>query len=303
MNRALGVIACIFMVFGSVQAQTKTAKPGPEAGAESQPASAKEAKLPSSAEIEASLKRTLGYDATLTWTILEIRPSAIVGIAEAVVSLNKQTPVHLFFSSDTNNVIIGNVIPFGSNPFAPARELLKAADGPAFGAANPAIRVVEFSDLECPHCKTAQPILEKLATEFPQVRFTFQQFPLPASVHPWAMKAAQYADCSAQSNKDAFPKYVDSIFENQAAIELSNADKKLQELAGTAGLDATKMASCAAAPETEVRIKKSLALGQSLEVTETPTIFINGRRVTALANIPYEQLKTLVQFEIEHADK
>ena len=98
--------------------------------------------------------------------------------------------------------------------------------------------------------------------------------------------------------KDAFPKYVDSIFENQAAIDLSNADKKLQKLAGTAGLDAAKIASCAAAPETEARIKKSLALGQSLEVTERPTVFINGRRVTALANIPYEQLKTLVQFEI-----
>ena len=89
--------------------------------------------------------------------------------------------------------------------------------------------------------------------------------------------------------KDAFPKYVDSIFGNQVSIDLSNADKKLQELAGTAGLDATKMASCAAAPETEARIKKSLALGQSLEVTETPTIVINGRRFTALANIPYEQ--------------
>ena len=73
--------------------------------------------------------------------------------------------------------------------------------------------------------------------------------------------------------KDAFPKYVDSIFGNQVSIDLSNADRKLQEFAGTTGLDAAKMASCAAAPETEARIKKSLALGQSLEVTETSTVF------------------------------
>jgi hypothetical protein len=38
-------------------------------------------------------------------------------------------------------------------------------------------------------------------------------------------------------------------------------------------------------------------------VHETPTIFINGRRVLSLANIPYESLKKLVQFEIDHAGK
>ena len=303
MNQALGVLVCIFFVLNPVQGQTTAPKSGPAAGEVSQPANAKETKLPSAADIDAALKRTLGYDASLTWTIIEIKPSAIPGITEAVVSLNKQAPVHLYLSGDANQAIIGNRIPFGSNPFAPARELLKAADGPATGAVNPIIRVVEFSDLQCPHCKSAQPILEKLATDFPQVGFTFQQFPLPASLHPWAMKAAAYTDCSAQSNKDAFSKYVDSIFENQAAIDPSNVDKKLQELAGAAGLDVVKIASCASTPETEARIKKSLALGQSLEVTETPTIFINGRRVTALANIPYDQLKTLMQFEIDHAGK
>lgn len=303
MNHSLGVILCVFVALGSVHAQTRAPNPDPVAPADSLSASAKGTKLPTAADIDSALKRTLGYDASLTWTIIEIKPSAIPGITEVVVSLNKQAPVRLYLSGDANQAIIGNLIPFGSNPFAPARELLKAADGPSTGAANPVIRVVEFSDLQCPHCKVAQPILEKLAADFPQVGFTFQQFPLPASLHPWAMKAAEYADCSAQSNKDVFSKYVDSIFENQAAIDPSNADKKLQELAGTSGMDSQKIASCASTPETEARIKKSLALGQSLEVTETPTVFINGRRITVITNISYEQLKTLMQFEIDHASK
>jgi protein-disulfide isomerase len=162
---------------------------------------------------------------------------------------------------------------------------------------------VEFSDLECPHCKKAQPIMGKLAADFPQVRFVFQQFPLPASLHPWAMKAAQYADCAGQINKDAFWKYVDAIFENQGGIALATADDKLKELAIVNGLDAMKVAACADSPETAARIKKSTDLGASLEVNETPTVFINGRRVRGVADIPYEKLKELVQFEIDHAGK
>ncbi len=63
------------------------------------------------------------------------------------------------------------------------------------------------------------------------------------------------------------------------------------------------ISACSATPETEARIKKSMALGESLDVNSTPSVFINGRMVPAIANIPYEQLKALVQFEIDHAGK
>jgi protein-disulfide isomerase len=259
--------------------------------------------LPSKEQIDAAMQRNFGYDAGITWNIFDIHPSSIPGVADVLVSINKQPPVHVYLSPDMKNAIIGEMIPFGSNPFEPAREKLKAADGPSRGPQKPVIEMVEFSDLQCPHCKTAQPILEKLAGDFPQVRYTFQQFPLPASVHPWAMKAAKYADCAAQQDKAAFWKYIDSIFENQGGIALATADDKLRELATATGLDAGKVSACAATPDTEARVNKSLQLGQQLDVNQTPTVFINGRRVQGIANIPYDQLKSLVQFEIDHAGK
>jgi len=259
--------------------------------------------LPSEAEVEASLKRTFGYDAGLSWQVLEIRASGISGIAEIVVSINKNAPNHIFVPAEGQRAIVGEVIPFGPNPYAPARAKLQAVDGPSRGPKAPAILIAEFSDLQCPHCKAAQPIVEKLAGDFPQVRFVFQQFPLPATLHPWAMKASQYADCAAQTNPDAFWKYIDSIFENQGGIALATADDKLKELATAAGLDAQKISACSTSLETEARIKKSMALGESLDVNSTPSVFINGRMVPAIANIPYEQLKALVQFEIDHAGK
>ena len=249
------------------------------------------------------MKRSFGYDPGVTWQILDIKESNIPGLAEVLVSMNKQQPVHLYLAPGAQTAIAGQMIPFGPDPFASARANLKGAFGPSRGGQNPPIDIVEFSDLQCPHCKVAQPVVEKLVADFPQVRFTFQQFPLPASLHPWALKAAQYADCAGQINKDAFWKYVDAIFENQGGIALATADDKLKELATANGLDAQKISACAASPETDARIKKSQALGATLDVNETPTVFINGRRLPGIANIPYDNLKQLVQFESDHAGK
>jgi protein-disulfide isomerase len=305
-SNSTALLTLILLAFGMGNAQTASPKkPATRpAGAPATPqGTQKKAALPTVEEIDASLKRSFGYDPAVTWEILNIRESNVPGLAEVLVSMNKQQPVHLFIAPGSQTAIAGQVLPFGPDPFAAARANLKGAFGPSRGGQNPPIQIVEFSDLQCPHCKAAQPIVEKLGADFPQVRFTFQQYPLPASLHPWALKAAQYADCAGQMNKDAFWKYVDAIFENQGGIALATADDKLKELATANGLDAQKISACAASPETDARIKKSQALGTTLEVNETPTVFINGRRVPGIANIPYDNLKQLVQFEIDHAGK
>ena len=302
----IGHLTFIFLAFGVANAQTASPKkPATHtSGSAAAPQSTqKKAALPTMEEVEASMKRSFGYDPGVTWQIYEIKESSIPGLAEILVSMNKQQPVHLFLAPGAQTAIAGQLIPFGPDPFAAARANLKGAFGPSRGGQNPPIEIVEFSDLECPHCKVAQPVLAKLFADFPQVRFIFQQYPLPASLHPWALKAAQYADCAGQMDKDAFWKYVDSIFDNQGGIALATADDKLKELATGVGLDAQKASTCAASPETDARIKKSQALGATLDVNETPTVFINGRRVPGIANIPYENLKQLVQFEIDHAGK
>lgn len=306
MSKIATFIALFLAILTPAGAQSAPARKQPAAPAPAPAADVKPMLLPSPAQVETALKRTLGYDPSLSWQVVDVRPSVIPGLVELFVSINKQQPVRIYWSLEEQAAIVGELIPFGTNPFEPARQKLRAADGPSRGAANPAILIVDFSDLECPHCKAAQPVLEKLAAEFPQVRLVFQQFPLPESLHPWAMKAALYADCAARmepAGKEVFWKYVDAIFENQAAIAAPIADDKLKELATGAGLSAQKLADCSTALETQARVKKSMELGQALGVNETPTVFINGRRVKSVASIPYEQLKVMVQFEIDYAGK
>ena len=256
---------------------------------------------PTAAEVDAVLKRVYGYDPSIQWKIFQVRQSAIPGMSEVLLQLKGEFH-HLFLTSDGHFAIDGDMQPFGPDPYAGMRERLSAAKGLVRGPDKPAVTMVEFSDLQCPHCKDAQPVLEKLAADFPNMRIIFQQYPL-ANSHPWAMKAAQYADCAGRQSNDAGWKFIAAVYENQSSIALAIADDKLKELATASGLDGEKLSACVTAPDTEIRVKKSMQLGDSVGVMGTPAIFVNGRPFETVVGIPYEQVKAIVQYEIEHAGK
>jgi protein-disulfide isomerase len=201
----------------------------------------------------------------------------------------------LYVTADGKHAMTGEILPFGVKPYAPAHEaLLKGANGPSKGPAKATAMIVEFSDLQCPHCKEAQPTIEKLLAQEPGARFVFQQFPLP--MHNWAAKAAGYADCVGRSSNEAFWKFIEGTYAEQANITESNADEKLNAIADKSGVKGTDIAACAAKPDTQTRVDQSIALGQAVGVAGTPTLFINGRRIGNVAQVPMEILKGLVEF-------
>ncbi len=253
--------------------------------------------MPSEDEVNGFMQQTFGYDPQLTWKISSIKPSKADGLAEVNVIISGpqgQGPQKFFVSADGKHAVVGDIIPFGKHPFEEARlELQKEASGPARGPLSAPVLVVEFSDLQCPHCKDANPAVEKLLSEKQNVRFVFQSFPLPS--HNWAQKAAAYGDCVARSSSEAFWKFVSSVYEGQADITAENADQKLTGLASKAGVKGPDIALCAATPEAQSRVEASVNLGKSLDVNSTPTLFVNGRPVGVSGN-NYEVLKQLVDF-------
>ena len=256
------------------------------------------ANLPSEEIVNSFLQQTFGYDSTVTWKIAAIKPSVAEGLAEVDVVLTSsqgQSATTLYVTPDGKHALTGDILPFGAKPYQPAKEaLLKGINGPARGPEKSPVTIVEFSDLQCPHCKDAQPVLDKLLTEEPNARFVFQNFPLPS--HNWAGKAANYADCVGRSSNEAFWKFVQGTFDAQSTITEANADEKLTALADTAGVKGSEMAACAAKPDTKTRVERSVTLGQSVGVTGTPTVFINGRRIGNVVGLPPEVLKGLVEF-------
>jgi len=244
------------------------------------------------------MQQTFGYDSSVTWKIASIKPSLAAGMSEVVVVVGNsqgQQVTTFYVTSDGKHALVGDMIPFGAQPYKETREALdKGLNGVARGPADSKVTVVEFSDLQCPHCKDAQPILDKLLTDEPTAKFVFQQYPLPS--HNWAAKAAAYADCIGRTNKDAFWKFVQKTFDEQNNITESNADEKLTAFADEAGAKGADAAACAGRPDTKTRIDQSVALGTSIGVTGTPTVYINGRRIANVNGLPYEILKSLVEY-------
>jgi len=153
---------------------------------------------------------------------------------------------------------------------------------------------VEFGDLQCPACKAAQPAIEALVAAEPAARFVFQNFPL--EMHNWAAKGAAYADCVGHASNAAFWKFVAKTYETQADITAENADEKLTALAEGAGVKGADIAACATTPVTRAHVDASLALGKTVNVTGTPTLFINGRSIGNVSSVPADALKGLVDF-------
>jgi protein-disulfide isomerase len=292
MRNQIILVVCLLMLSFSSLSQSKSQSKAKSAAQPSQTST-----LPSEEDVNAFLHATFGYDPQLTWKIVSIKPSEAEGLAEVNVEMSGpqgQGTQKFFVSEDHKHAVVGEVIPFGKQPFEQSRlELQKRVTGPTRGPANAPVLLVEFSDLQCPHCKEANPTIERLLNEDPNVRFVFQNFPLPN--HNWALKAAAYSDCVGRASNDTFWKFLDSVYAAQNDITADNADQKLTDLADQAGVKGQDITACAATPETEARVQESVKLGQSLEVNSTPTLFINGRPVGVSGN-NYDVLKQLVDF-------
>jgi protein-disulfide isomerase len=138
--------------------------------------------------------------------------------------------------------------------------------------------------------------MDRLLNDEPNVRLIFQSFPL-SQLHPWAMEAASYLDCIYRTDNQDAITFLQTIYEHQGEITKENATEKLKQYAEQAKADPAKVSACAASLETRERIEKGIDLGRSLQITGTPTLFINGRPINNVGGIPYDTLKSLVEFE------
>jgi protein-disulfide isomerase len=191
------------------------------------------------------------------------------------------------------------ILPFGAHPFANYRDILKQqAKGPSRGPAGAPLQLVEFSDYQCPHCKEAQPTVERLLKDYPQAHFVSQLFPL-RNIHTEAEKAAETGVCVAKiGGDDAFFKFTDAVYANQAQLTPEGSAEALTAAVKTASVDDAKVKACVAEPSTKATVDASLQLGQEVGVNSTPSLFVNGRMLP-FAGIPYDQLKKIIDYDLK----
>jgi len=145
--------------------------------------------------------------------------------------------------------------------------------GFARGPKDAPVTIVEFSDFQCPYCKTATATLRQVLDKYPgKVRLIFRDYPL-VSIHPAAPKAHEAARCAADQGK--FWEYHDLLFER--APRLSPQD--LKQYAQDLKLDAGAFGQCLDTGKYVAEVDKDTQEGARLGLTGTPSFFINGRQL------------------------
>lgn len=158
---------------------------------------------------------------------------------------------------------------------------------PVRGNPSAKVTLVNFDDLECPFCaRFHSELFPAIMSKYKGLlRVIYVDFPL-TQIHPWAMHAAVDANClSAQSGK-AYWSFVDYVHEHGEDISGPHPDLKksfatldhLAEQEGTTDhLDASKLSACVTKQDESV-VRKEMMAGDKLEVSATPTFYVNGVR-------------------------
>ncbi|MCB0405255.1 MAG: thioredoxin domain-containing protein [Bdellovibrionales bacterium] len=183
----------------------------------------------------------------------------------------------------------------------PALDIPISTQDASLGSPEAAIKIVEFSDFECPHCRkaafTLHTALKPLAN---QVQFVFKHYPLDSDcnpevqyqLHPKACKLAKLAECARR--KDRFWQFHDKLFLELAGEKGLPAWEKIVSALSDI-LSASEVESCLANPSVLKAIKDNVAEGRKVDVKGTPSVYVNGRLVEIPLTV--ETLIRLVELE------
>lgn len=185
-------------------------------------------------------------------------------------------------------------------PKPEVQEALVRPDSAFLGPADAKVTVVEFYDPECETCAKVAPMVKGLVKEFPQVRFVFRYVPF----HKNARVAAIYTEAAGEQGK--YWEMQEKLFAMQPewgdkhghGPQPANPqpvtayfDKYAQEL----GLNMDQLKAAVNDPKHGAKADRDMQDGQSLGVRQTPTFFVNGRKLVRLS---MDDLRSMINMEL-----
>ncbi|CAN5115496.1 hypothetical protein BH20ACI2_BH20ACI2_19270 [soil metagenome] len=174
-------------------------------------------------------------------------------------------------------------------------------DSPALGAADAKVTLVEFVDPECESCAAFGPVIKKLLSEYEgRLRFVLRYMPL----HPNSVPAGNFMEAAGEQGK--FWQAQEMLFQRQgewgerhgapASAPKPDVPALFEKYAVDLGLDVAGVKAAINQNKYGSKFERDRRDGQTLGVRQTPTIFVNGRRLTRLTE---GDLKALIEDELK----
>jgi protein-disulfide isomerase len=161
-------------------------------------------------------------------------------------------------------------------------EQLNRVPGIAQGSPDAPVVVMEFADFQCPACAQFARFSKPLVADHVRngnVRFIWYDFPL-VQIHEHAMLAARAGRCANEQGR--FWEYHDLLFGTQSEWSAVRGGRAVDLFLGygeRAGLDRSAFSSCLRSDRFQQEVSENYEFGTALNVSGTPTLFVNGRRL------------------------
>lgn len=159
------------------------------------------------------------------------------------------------------------------------------------GNASSSVLLIEYSDFECPACRTYYPILKQLMVEFGgKIAFVYRNFPL-IEIHANADFAARAAQAAAKQGK--FWEMHDLLFEKQAEWEsVTNVEPLFESYASLAGISVEQFKADYNSRDIINLVRAERANAIKLKLQGTPSFFINGKQIQNPTSV--EAFRTII---------
>lgn len=160
------------------------------------------------------------------------------------------------------------------------------------------IVIVEYSDTECPFCKSFHPTMQRIMNDYGkdgQVAWVYRHFPL--SFHTKAPKEAEATECANKlGGNTKFWEYINRVFETTPGNNQLDV-AELPKIAESAGLDVTAFNNCFNSGEMKTIVDKDIVSGTKAGVSGTPySVILVDKKVVGGINgaQPYEAVKAQI---------
>lgn len=155
------------------------------------------------------------------------------------------------------------------------------------------VKVVVYSDFQCPYCSQYFEQVKQVAEENDSVVLIYKDLPL--DFHPQAMNAANAARCAGQ--QEMFWEIAEELYATQETWGKQEGKTPFITMASKLGLERTAFTSCIEEEEFAEEIEKDIAEAQNFGISGTPATFVNGQFLSGV--VTQEELDQLIQKQLQ----
>jgi protein-disulfide isomerase len=241
------------------------------------------------------LQSFLGNKVSVSWPALPTRPSAVIPLVASVETGYGPMKMPMGITSDGAYFAMGAPWPIDRDPRAVRRELL---DNPVVqwdpGHDKAVVKVVEFSDFQCPACKHGWGVAKDVFASFgDKLHHGLVNYPLYNN-HPWAFKAAVGGRCVGSLWPDKLVGLKEELYKMQDTMSLGTVDPAMYGFLAQQKLPEKPFDDCYMKDAAMDAVLTGMNLGQRLGVTGTPTYYVNGEILPANKQLLTKRIQAII---------